>query len=185
MKTEYNLLFENNVWEVVDNQELKPIGSRWHIALKCGPSGEIARYKARLVAKGFSQVPGRDYEAYSPTTRVSAIRIFLSYSLRNDSELKQMDIKTAYLNADIDEEIFMQEPEGFEKYNEQGNPLVCKLNKSSYGLKQCGRNWYLTIKSFLGGLGFVSSIQDECLFIKKGQRRYGMNDLSWVDDMFI
>ena len=125
------------------------------------------RYKARLVAKGFSQVTGRDYnEIYSPTTRLSTIRILSSYELRNGSELKQMDIPTAYLNADIDEEIFMQQPESFEKYNDQRNPLVCKLNKNLYGLKQSGRNWYLTIKGFLGGLGFVPSIQDECLFIK-------------------
>ena len=142
MKTEFNSLVENNVWELVDNQEIKPIVSRSHFALKCGPSGEIVRYKARLVAKGFSQVPGRDYnETYSPTTRLSTIRMPLIYALRNGSELKQMDIKTAYLNADLDEEIFMQQPEGFEKYNDQGNPIVCKLNKSLYGLKQSGRNW--------------------------------------------
>ena len=61
MKTEYNSLAENNVWELVDNHEIKPIGSRCHFTLKCGPSGEIVRYKARLVANGFSQVPGRDY----------------------------------------------------------------------------------------------------------------------------
>ena len=71
-----------------------------------------------------------------------------------------MDIETAYLNADSDKEIFMQQPEGFEKYNEQGNRLVCKLSKSLYGSKQCGRNWYLTLKGFLGVLGFPS-IQDE------------------------
>ena len=58
-----------------------------------------------------------------------------------------MDIKTAYLNADIEEEIFMQQPEGFRKFDKQGNPLICKLRKSLYGLKQCGRNWYLTIKT--------------------------------------
>ena len=76
MKTEYNSLVENNVWELVDNQEIKPIGSRWHSALKCAPSGEKLSYKARLLAKGFSQVPGRDYnETYSPTTRLSTIRI--------------------------------------------------------------------------------------------------------------
>ena len=80
-----------------------------------------------------------------------------------------MDIQTAYLNADIDEKIFMQQPESFEKHNEQGNPLVSKLNKGLYGLKQFGRNSYLII-SFLGFLGFVPTIQDECLFLKKDKR---------------
>ena len=99
-------------------------------AVNCGPSGEIVRYKARLVAKGFSQKQGRDYNnTYSPTTSLSAKKMFLSYALRNGSELSPMDIKSAYLNADIDGEIFMQQPEGFKKNNEQGNPLVCKLKK--------------------------------------------------------
>ena len=100
---------------------------------------------------GFSQVLGRDYnETYSPTTRLSTIGIFLSYAISTGSDLKQMDIKTAYLNADIDEKIFMQQTESFEKYNEQGNPLVSKLNKYFDGLKQSGRNLYLIIKIFLG-----------------------------------
>ena len=71
MKLEYNSLVENKIWELVENKGNNPIGSRWHFALKFGPSGEITRYKARFVAKGFSQVPGRDYnETYSPTTRL-------------------------------------------------------------------------------------------------------------------
>ena len=88
MKKEYNSLVENNVWELVDIQEIKPIVGLFS-ALKCGPSGEIVRYKARLVAKGFSQVPGGDfYETYSPTTRLSTIRLLLSYAIRNGSELR-------------------------------------------------------------------------------------------------
>ena len=78
-----------------------------------------------------------------------------------------MDIKTACLNADIEEEIFVQQPEGFDKFDKRGNTLICKLRKSLYGLRQSGRDWYLTIKSFLSQLGFPAAIQDECLFIKK------------------
>ena len=173
MKLEYNSLVENKVWELVENKGNKPITSRWHFALKFGPSGEITRYKARFVAKGFSQVPGRDYnETYSPTTRLSTFRVLISYAVYENTDLKQMDIKTAYLNADIEEEIFMQQPEGFEKFDKQGNPLICKLRKSLYGLKQSGRNWYLTIETFLNQLGFTPAIQDECLFIKKGEKWY-------------
>ena len=115
MKTEYKSLVEKNVWELVDNQGIKPIGSPWHFALKCAPCGEIVMYKARLIAKRFSQVRGRDCKTYSPTMRVSTIRILLCYPLGNGSESKQIDIKTANLNTDIDEEILMQQPEGFEK----------------------------------------------------------------------
>ena len=96
-----------------------------------------------------------------------------------------MDIKTAYLNADIGEEIFVQQPEGFEKFDKQGNPLICKLRKSLYGLKQSGRNWYLTIKNFLSQLGFTAAIQDECLFIKKGENAIEGLVCLWVGDMVI
>ena len=114
MKLEYNSLVENKVRELVENKRNKPIGSRWHFALKFGPSGEITRYKSRFAAKGFSQVPGRHYnETYSPTTRLSTILVLMSYALYKNTELKQMDIKTANLNADIEEEIFMEQPEGF------------------------------------------------------------------------
>ena len=170
MKLEYNSLVENKVWELVENKGNKPIGCRWHFALKFAPSGEVTRYKAGFVAKGFSQVPGRHYnETYSPTTRLSTIRVLISYAVYKNTELKQMDIKTAYLNADIEEEIFMQQPEGFEKFDNQGNPLICKLKNSLYGLKQSGRNWYLKIKNFLSQLGFTPAVQDECLFIKKSE----------------
>ena len=186
MKLEYNSSVENKVWELVENKGNKPIGSRWHFALKFSPSGEITRYKARLVAKGFSQVPGRDYnETHSPTTRLSTIRVLISYAVYKNTKLKQMDIKTAYLNADIEDEIFMQQPEGFEKFDKQGNPLICKLRKSLYGLKQSGRNWYLTIKTFLNQLGFTPAIQNECLFIKKGENGIEGLVCLWVDDMVI
>ena len=96
-----------------------------------------------------------------------------------------MDIKTAYLNADIEEEIFIQQPEGFEKFDKQGNPLICKLRKSLYGLKEYGRNCYITIKNFLSQLGFTAAIQDECLFIKKGENAIEELVCLWVDDMVI
>ena len=117
----------------------------------------ICRYKARFVAKGFSQVFGKDfYETYSPTTRLSIIRILMSLAISND-----------YLNAPIEEDVVIKQPEGFELMDENGKPFVCKLKKSLYGLKQSGRNWFLTLKAFLITLRFVNSFHDECLFIKK------------------
>ena len=92
-----------------------------------------------------------------------------------------MYIKTAYLNADIEEEIFMHLTEGFQKFDKQGKPLICNLRKSLFGLKQSGRNWYLTINRFLSQLGFTAAIQDECLFIKKGENGIAGIVCLWVD----
>ena len=182
IKVEYNSLVENKVYELVENKGNKPIGSRWHFALKFGPSGETTRYKARFVAKSSRS---ELQQKYSPTTRLSTIRVLLSYLLYKNTELKQLDIKTAYLNADIEEEIFMQQPEGFEKFDKHGNPIICKLRKILYGLKQSGRNWYLTIKNFLSQIGFTAAIQDDCLFIKKGENAIEGLVCRWVDDMVI
>ena len=93
MNNEYDSLVENNVWSLVKSDE-EPVGSRWHFALKFAPDCDICPYKARFVAKGFSQVFGNDfYETYSPTTRLSTVRILMSLATSNDYQLKQMDIK--------------------------------------------------------------------------------------------
>ena len=130
-------------------EQRKRLGSRWHFALNIGPSGDKSKYKARFVAKGFSQVPGRYYnETYSPITHLSTVRVLISYAVYKNTELNQMYIKTAYLNADIKEEIFLL-PEGFETFHKPENQLISKLRKSLYGLKQSSRNLYLTIKNSL------------------------------------
>ena len=109
----------------------------------------------------------------------------ISYAVFENTELKQIDIKTAYLNADIKEEIFMRQPEVFEKFDKQRNPLIAKLRKSLYGLKKSGSNWYLTIKSFLSQLGFTSAIQDEFIFIKKSENGIEGIVCPWLNDMLI
>ena len=109
MRDEYNSLSENKVWDLVENNGAKVVGSRWHFGVKHGPMGEISRLKARLLAKGYSQVLGSDFhETYSPTTRLSTIRLLVSWSVQKGSKIRQMDIKTAYRNAPIAEEIYMK-----------------------------------------------------------------------------
>ena len=88
-------------------------------------------------------------------------------AISNDYQLKQMDIKTTYLNAPIEEEAVIKQPEGFELLDETGKPFVCKLKKSLNGLEQSGKKWFLTLKAFLITLSFVNSFHDEGLFIKK------------------
>ena len=121
-----------------------------------------------------SQVLGKDiHETYSPTTRLSTIRLIVSLSVQKGSKIRQMDIKTAYIKAPIAEEIYMKQPEGFEQLDNKEKPLVCLMNKSLYGLKQSGRNWYLTFRNFLVAKGFESSVHDNCLFIKKSETTSG------------
>ena len=115
----------------------------------------------------YSQVHGRDYdETYSPTVRLSTIRVLLAVAAQAECRVRQMDVKTEFLNADIEEEVFLHQPDGFEKFDEFGNVLHCKLKKALYGLKQAGRNWYLMIAEFLKSQGFVTSKNDHCLFVK-------------------
>ena len=91
--------------------------------MKYGPNGETSRFRAKFVAKGFSQVEERDFhETYSPTAKMSTIRIVLSLAVQNRYQLRQLDISTAYLNAKIDKDILMKQPEGFEKFDEEGKP---------------------------------------------------------------
>ena len=100
--------------------------------------GSIDRYKARLVAKGFSQLEGTDFdETFAPVARLSSIRALLALGAHYDWEIHQMDVKTAFLNGDLDEEIYMTQPEGFVQPGKVN--MVCKLRKALYGLKQAGR----------------------------------------------
>ena len=123
MKKEFDSLEKNKVWELVRNRGEKPIGSRWHFTLKYGPNGEILRFEVRFVARGFSQFEGRHFhETYSPTTKMSTIRIVLNLPVQNRYELRQLDIKTACMNAKLDEDILMKQPEGFEKFDGEGKP---------------------------------------------------------------
>ena len=186
MKKEFDSLEQNKVWQLVRNRGAKPMGSRWHFALKYGHSGEHSRFKAGIVAKGFSQVEGRDFhEKYSPAIKMSTIRIALSLAIQNRYQLRQIDIKTAYMNAKLDEDILMKQPERFEKFDEEGKLLVCLLKKSLYGLKQSGRNWPRTPKSYLEELSFESSVFDECMFVRRVVGEIEGLIYLWDDDIII
>ena len=128
----------NGTWTVV---ELPPgkvaIGSRWVFKLKRNPDGTIDRYKARLVAQGFSQRPGFDYfEVFAGTPRFEAIRAVLALAACEDHHLRFIDVSNAFLNGEIDAEVYMRQPEGFER---GGKNMVLRLNKAIYGLKQASR----------------------------------------------
>ena len=181
MHREYDSLMTNEVWSLVSRPtERQPITGKWHFALKVNEDGKVTKYKARFVARGFTQTPGLDYhETYSPTVRLSTLRTVLACGVRQGIKFRQMDIKTAYLNAHSEEESFLEQPEGFK----QGDgDMVCKLKRSLYGLKQSGCNWYECLSHRLEQLVFQSSQHEKCLWTQK-RGHHHCSALVWVDDI--
>ncbi|GKA76893.1 transposable element [Tanacetum coccineum] len=143
------------------------------------PGSNIIRFKARLVAKGYSQKDGIDYnEIFSPVVRHTSICVLLSLVAHHNLELKQLDVKTAFLHGDLEEEIYMIQPEGFVVQGKED--YVCKLLKSLYGLKQLPRQWYKRFDSFMV---FSRSAYDCCVYHKKAPSGSLIYLLLYVDDM--
>jgi len=150
---EYNTLVENGTWEIVDlPQGEKAIGSGWVFRVKRNADGSIECFKARIVAKEYSQRPGLDYnESFAPTFCPATLRIIMALSAVEDLELCLVDITAAFINGDLDEEIYMKQPEGFHiDYPSKG----CRLCKSLYGLKQSAQQWNKKLHTVLTELGF-------------------------------
>lgn len=165
---EYNALIKKNTWELVDLPPgRKPISVKWVFKRKRDKFTGI-RYKARLVARGFLQEKGVDYlETYAPVVKFVSIRLLLAYAVKNDLDIDQTDIDSAYLHGDITEEIYIQQPEGF--VDPDNKEKVGRLKKAIYGTKQAGRVWHEKIKKFLLQLEFVQSMYDQCIFYKKSR----------------
>ena len=142
MLDELKSMSDNGVWDLVELPTgVKPIGCKWIFKTKRDPKGNIERYKARLIAKGFTQKEDIDYkETFSPVSSKDTFRIIMALVAQYDLELHQMNVKTAFLNGNIEETIYMVQPEGFEMKGSEH--LACKLKKSIYDLKQASRQWY-------------------------------------------
>ena len=130
---------DNDVWDLVPLLEgVKPIGCKWIFKTKRDSKGDVERYKARLVAKGYTQKEGIDYkETFSPVSSKDSFWTIMALVVHFDLELHQMDVKTAFLNGDINETIYMMQPKIF--VSGDTKKMVCKLKKSIYGLKQASR----------------------------------------------
>ncbi len=164
MQEEYNSFVVNNTWSLVPLPKgRKPISSKWVFKIKHGVRGEVERYKARLVARDFTQTFGVDYnETFAPVAKFVSIRCILALAAIEDMEIHQMDVKIAFLNGDLEEEIYMEQPEGF---TQEGEHLVCKLHKSLYGLKQSPRAWNQKLDAFLKSIKFVRSDVDFNVYV--------------------
>ncbi len=159
----------NNVWELVkrpDPRKHNIIGTKWIYRNKQDEHGQVVRNKARLVAQGYTQVEGIDFdETFAPVARLEAICILLAYANHHNILLYQMDVKSAFLNGYINEEVYVEQPPGFEDDKKPNH--VYKLRKALYGLKQAPRAWYERLRDFLLSKGFKIGKVDTTLFTKK------------------
>ena len=149
MDEEMSSLQENDTYELSPLPDgRKAVGGRWVYQVKPNPNGE-EKYKARYVAKGFSQIENVDFtETFAPTAKVDTLRTLVNVAVQKNYVLHQMDVKTAFLNAEIDSEIFVEQPEGYVNFDQTGKPLYFKLKKSLYGLKQSSRLWNSKLHKF-------------------------------------
>jgi hypothetical protein len=154
----------NQVWELVDPPPgCKPIGTKWVWKNKEGEKGEVVRNKSRLVAQKFNHKEGIDYEeTFALVSRLEAIRILLAFSVAKRFKLHQMDVKSAFLNGVLEEEVYVRQAPGFE--SEKYPHRVYKLRKALYGLKQAPIDWYGTLRGFLFERGFEMGKVDQTLF---------------------
>lgn len=186
MRREHASHAENRTWDYVSAPRgCKPLSCRWVLLTKNLQDGGI-RHKARLVAKGYLQKdPG---ETFAPVAKLTSLRMLLALAARNQWEIDQMDVVTAFLNPPINEEIFMTLPEGtdwLEPKLVSSRNTVCKLNKALYGLKQSPRLWYKHIAAFFKSIGFEQSTNDPALYVRSSTGSAPVLILLYVDDLLI
>uniref|UniRef100_A0A2N9GXG4 Integrase catalytic domain-containing protein n=1 Tax=Fagus sylvatica TaxID=28930 RepID=A0A2N9GXG4_FAGSY len=185
MKEEFDALLKTGTWDLVDLPAGKSaIGCKWVYKIKTRSDGTVDRYKARLVAKGFTQEYGIDYEeTFAPVARLSSVRTLIAVSASRHWPLFQMDVKNAFLNGELTEEVYMQLPPGFSQ-PPGFSPKVCRLRRALYGLKQAPRAWFAKFSSTISQHGFSASSYDSALFFRRSDHGITLL-LLYVDDMII
>ncbi|GJZ06453.1 retrovirus-related pol polyprotein from transposon TNT 1-94 [Tanacetum coccineum] len=171
-----------DVWELVPPPDSAMIiALKWIYKVKLDEYGDVLKNKARLVAKGFRQEEGLDFEeSFAPVARLEAIRIFIANAASKNMTVYQMDVKTAFLNGELKEEVYVHQPEGF--VDPERPHHVYRLKKALYGLKQAPRAWYDTLSRFLLAQGFSKGVVDPTLFIRK-TGKHTLHVQIYVDDI--
>jgi len=156
-------------FEIMDIYDMVPrpknrkiLGSKWVLRIKRGPDGAVQKYKAHVVAQGFTQIEGVDYDkTFAPVAKLASLHTILAMAMELNWEIHQMDVKVAYLNTDLDEEIYMQPPPGFDV----PKGMVLKLNKAVYGTKQGSCTWYKNVRAELEDMGYTCTKANHAIFI--------------------
>jgi hypothetical protein len=182
MQEELNQFERNEVWTLVPRPKTtNVIGTKWIYRNKSDEDGNIVRNKARLVAQGYSQIEGIDFEeTFAPVARLESIRLLLSISCVHKFKLHQMDVKSAFLNGFLQEEVFVEQPKGFVDAHHPNH--VYRLKKALYGLKQAPRGWYERLTQFLVNNDYIRGSVDKTLFIKKDNDELFIAQI-YVDDI--
>jgi hypothetical protein len=177
-------ILSNGTWELVDRPYgCKPMGCKWELKKKLRPYGTIDKYKSRLVAKGYTQKEGKDFfDTYSYVARLITIHILLSLAASHGLPVHQMDVKTSFLNGELEEEIYMTQLDGFVVKCQEDK--VCKLLKSLYGLKQAPKQWHVKFDVILISTCFIVNEADRCVYYRHGGGQGVILSL-YVDDMLI
>jgi hypothetical protein len=182
MDEELDQIEKNDTWELVPRPKNKNmINTKWVFRNKLNEYGQVTRNKARLVCKGYAQIEGIDFEeTYAPVSRMEAIRLLLAYACSKNVKVYQMDVKSSFLNGELEEEVHIEQPEGFQLL--ENTDYVCKLKKALYGLKQAPRAWYSRLDKYLQQAGFRKGSTDNNLYIKVSQGNILLIEV-YVDDI--
>jgi transposase InsO family protein len=183
MEEEIEVIEKNNTWELVERPSEKDvIGVKWVYKVKHNSDGSFKRNKARLVVKGYAQQPGIDYdETFAPVARLDTIRALIALAAQKGWLLYQLDVKSAFLNGELKEEVYVEQPQGFIIKGEEDK--VYKLRKALYGLKQAPRAWYSQIDGYFQRHGFLKSKSEPTLYVKHQGNTDILIIALYVDDL--
>jgi len=175
---------ENETWDLVERPPgEKILSNKWVFKLKKNQNGSINKYKARLVARGCKQRRGVDFdEIFAPVARYETIRALLAASVEAEMHVHQMDVITAYVQGDLTEKVYMEQPDLFVKKGEESK--VCKLKRPLYGLKQAGRAWYNKLDNFLSTIGMYKTDVSPCVYINSTKENRVII-IIYVDDLLV
>lgn len=184
MQEELDSIYQNSTWEFTDlPSDHKAIGLKWVFKVKKDPEGNLVKHKARLVVKGYAQIQGVDYdEVFAPVARLETVRLLLSLAAQGEWEVHHMDVKSAFLNGDLMEEVYVQQPPGFT--SSSSAKKVLKLEKALYGLKQAPRAWNARLDQELVKLEFTRSLEEHAVY-KRGAGASQLLVGVYVDDLII
>ena len=184
LREEMEAVEKNSTWELVKPfEKCRPIGVKWIYKIKRNSTREITRYKARLVAKGYSKKRGIDYdEVFSPVARAEFIQIVIALAAQFKWNLHHLDVKSAFLNGKIEEEIYVDQPAGFIKEGKED--YVLKLKKALYGLKQAPRACNCKLDNTLKSMDFIKCVNDQAVYTSSSKEHRLLLGF-YVDDLII